>query len=191
MKTSWQEESLAACSAGLPDFGRTDEPLDNLHVPSDPVGIAFEKAADQKAGVPDDFVTPTPDGTDTLAKSATRIDPVLANRLGISTPFGSAATLRKRVENSNGWEYVYSADGEMVSGRQTDPDGGPLSKRAADERDLSKASSASGKIRFEKSMLSGDDGPEEWIFAYDHEGQCVRSCPAADWEQMHACEEAV
>jgi hypothetical protein len=136
---------------------------------------------------------------DALAKRETRTDErLIANRLGIAGPFGSATsrsvvtrTDQTVAPNGDRWESDYAADGSLLRAHITNSDGGELRKSADGEvieRDLSKAASGRGKVRFEKTMITGEDGPEEWIFGYNHEGESVSAYPADEYERVHSDE---
>jgi len=89
---------------------------------------------------------------DALAKRDSGLDPVLANRLGISVPFGSAATLTKRTETGDDSELTKRA-GENLS-------------KEGNDIDLSKRASKRGMINLVKTSIDG----EPFILGYDFEG---------------------
>jgi hypothetical protein len=157
-------ELSALLATGNPH--RDEDPIDTIDVPDDPTAKVVERAAFEKAGGPKDWNLDDDGNRDALAKRA--------SSFVAEAPFGSAVGLAKtsRTEITNGWEYRYDVNGELVGARETTQDGGPLAKRAAEATtvDLSKRASPH-KIRLEKTIIDGD----EWILGYDHEGENVYS----------------
>jgi hypothetical protein len=172
-----------------------DEP-DLREIPPEPVAKILEEGRLEHAGVPKALLKT--DDAATNAAFAKRF-----RNLSEPMPYGMNAALKgesvaARIEEKRGadgslWKYEFDSSGELLRVHQVNADGGRLEKRADGvERDLSKASSGRGNIRFEKTMIPGEDGhPEEWIFQYNHAGENVGAYPADEYERMHSDEVAL
>jgi hypothetical protein len=107
-----------------------------------------------------------------------------AKDIAAGVPADFSPSLRKNATRVDYFAGRYGSNAQPISAKRDDN----LQKRASvtaepasTDVDLSKAASR-GKIRFEKTIIDG----EEWVLGWNDRGENCYSCSVAEHEQMHA-----
>jgi hypothetical protein len=140
----------------------TDEPPMPDTTPVDPVGQWLEKSANAAAGVPENY-----DSTQ-VTLSKTLEARMIANRVGLGIPYGSALGLTKRaevtLERDPGWDETLGSGSDALHKRA--PESG-------ERRTIFAKGTLGAKLGICRTEEKTDADGDKWIYGYNAADELV------------------